>query len=113
MRIQGLWEPKQQRCFGMLGLAVLELLVGFAGSAFGQSTGTITGTVTDPKGLAMKGVNVSVHNADTGVDQKRVATNDSGLYLAPLLQPGNYDITASQTGFATVQHKGITVQVGG
>ena len=30
----------------------------------------VTGTITDPKGLAMVGVNVLIHNVDTGVDQR-------------------------------------------
>src|ERR1700674_4069096 len=32
--------------------------------------------------------------------------------MAALLQPGDYDLTVSQTGFATVQHKALKVQVG-
>ncbi len=82
-------------------------------SARAQTAGSsITGTITDAKGLAMSGVSVVVHNADTGVDQKPVITNDSGVYLAPLLQPGTYEVTASQSGFATVDHKGVQLQVG-
>ena len=34
------------------------------------------------------------------------------MYTAPLLQPGTYDITSTQSGFATVQNKGVTVQIG-
>jgi len=91
---------------------MLALLTGFAGVAFSQvSTGTITGTITDAKGAAMAGVSATVHNVDTGLDNP-VKTNDSGVYTVPLLQPGNYEVTANQTGFATVQNKGITVQVG-
>ena len=96
-----------------ISLAVVALLLGLAGGVFGQSaTGTLTGTVTDPKGLAMANATVTVHSADTGVDLKPVMSNDAGVYLMPLLPPGKYDITASQTGFATVQHKGVTLQVG-
>src|SRR5207247_3340371 len=102
--------------FGMRGLtslAVVTLLAGFAGAAFGQTaTGTITGTVSEPKGGAMPGTNVLVRNADTGIDQRPVVTNETGVYTVPLLPPGNYDITASQPGFATVQRKGVSLQVG-
>src|SRR6266550_1612661 len=97
------------------GPAVVILALGVIGaiSVFGQSaTGTLTGTVTDPKGLAMVGVNVTVHNADTGTDMRPVTTNDSGIYQVPLLPPGTYEVTASQTGFASLQHKGVTIQVG-
>src|SRR5437870_2366859 len=97
-------------------LALIGLLLtvwGLSGSvAYGQvATGTLTGTVTDAKGAAMAGATVTVHNEDTGADTPE-SSNDTGVYTAPFLQPGIYDITASQTGFATVQNKGIRVQVG-
>src|SRR3989449_7578246 len=115
--VQGGNKMRVSRCVfasrGLTSLAVVALLAGFAGAAFGQTpTGTITGTVTDPKGGAMPGANISVHNADTGIDQRPLVTNETGVYSVPLLQPGNYDITASQPGFATVQRKGVSLQVG-
>jgi hypothetical protein len=94
------------------GPVMLALLISFSGAAFGQSTGTLTGTVTDPKGLAMGNATVLVHSEDTGLDQRPVTTTDAGIYVVPLLPPGNYDITVSQAGFATVQHKDVTLQVG-
>src|SRR5439155_13373251 len=98
---------------GLTSLAVVTLLAGFAGVGFGQTaTGTITGTVNDTKGGAMPGTNVLVRNGDTGIDQRPVVTNETGVYTVPLLPPGNYDITASQPGFATVQRKGVSLQVG-
>jgi hypothetical protein len=111
--VPGIWESLVFSHLGMMGLATALLSLAFVGPAFAQvATGTITGTVTDPKGAAMAGVNVLVHNDDTGVDQRPVMTNNTGVYSMPLLQPGNYDVTASQTGFATVQRKGVTVEVG-
>src|SRR4051812_28679712 len=101
-------EQVKQLC--LLSLAIMALLVSFAGGAFGQSaTGTITGTITDPKGLAMVGVNVLIHNVDTGVDHAPVTTNDQGVFAVPLLQPGNYDITVSQPGFSTVKRAGVAL----
>ena len=92
-------------------LVAIGLLSAF--SVFAQTNrGAITGTITDPKGLAMVGVNVLVHNEDTGVDHAPVTTNDQGVYNVPLLQPGNYDITASQTGFSTVKRAMVALQVG-
>ncbi len=86
-------------------------LAGSLTSASAQtSTGTITGTITDPKGLPMASVNVQVHNVDTGFDHV-FPTNDAGIYVASQLQPGSYDITATQTGFATVSHTGVNLLV--
>jgi hypothetical protein len=75
------------------------------------ATGTISGTVTDPQGAAMVGVDVLVHNADTGADSS-FPTNSAGLYVAPYLQPGNYEVSATKTGFETVIEKGVVVHVG-
>lgn len=91
---------------------VMAFFAGSISSAFAQeATGTLTGTVTDQKGLAMNGVSVVVHSEDTGADSQPVMTNESGLYVVPLLQPGTYDVTASQAGFATTQQKGIPLGV--
>jgi hypothetical protein len=98
-------------CFQVVVL--LTLFVSFLGTAYSQSTsGTLTGTITDAQGAAMAGVTVTLHNTDTGVDLKPVLTSDSGLYVVSSLAPGKYDVTASQTGFATVRHPAVEVQVG-
>lgn len=104
----------QLRHFAMMSLAMIVILLSVVGQSLGQgtSTGTITGTVTDQAGAAMVGATVLVHNADTGVDLTPVATSGSGTYSVPALQPGLYDVTASQTGFATVKQQGVRVQVG-
>ncbi len=104
---------KQVKYLSLLSLAMVALLVSFVGGAFGQSaTGTITGTITDPKGLAMVGVTVTVHDVNTGVDHTPVMTNDQGIYNIPLLPPDNYEVTAAQTGFATVKRSAVDLQVG-
>ena len=75
------------------------------------ATGTINGTITDPQGLAMVDVNVDVHNIDTGAVISFVS-NATGSYVVPYLQPGNYEISASKSGFQTVITKGIVIHVG-
>ena len=97
---------------GLTGLAILLLLGGFSAAAFAQSaTGTIAGTVTDPKGLAVDGANVVVKNIDTGIETPQT-TNGSGIYNAPFLQPGNYEVTISKDGFQSVITKQVVVHVG-
>jgi hypothetical protein len=75
------------------------------------ATGTIIGTVTDPKGLPIVDVNVVVRNLDTETESS-FPTNAAGIYVAPYLQPGNYQVTASKSGFETVVHKNVMVHVG-
>src|SRR3974377_172796 len=81
--------------------------------AFGQLAGSasITGTVTDPSGSSVPGAAVIVRNTDTGID-RRVDTNDAGIYVAPFLQPGHYEVRVSKEGFAGVLQKDLTLQVG-
>jgi hypothetical protein len=93
-------------------LLMLTAMIGASGvGALAQTTGEITGTITNSMGATLAGATVTAHNGDTGVDQE-VRTNGSGVYLVSLLQPGKYDIVARQRGFATVLRKSITVQAG-
>ncbi len=91
----------------------LVLLAGFAGSVFAQTAGSgaITGTVKDPSGSVIPAATVQIHSADTGIDQNLV-TNESGIYVAPFLKPGTYEVIAAKTGFAKTARKGLAVQVG-
>lgn len=105
----------RNRRFMANSLMVVALLFGIAiawvPAVSAQTTsGTITGTVSDPKGLSMQNVNVLVHSTDTGLD-RTVQTNESGIYVAGQLPPGHYDITANNAGFATVTHKDVNLLV--
>ena len=75
------------------------------------ATGAINGTITDPGGLVIVGANVVAHNTDTG-SEATYQTNEDGFYSVPYLQPGNYDVTASKTGFQSVVSKGVVIHVG-
>ena len=76
-----------------------------------MATGAISGTVTDPTGLPIVDAGVVVRNADTGTES-RYATNGVGFYVAPYLQPGNYQVTTNKEGFETVVHQNVVVHVG-
>ena len=82
-------------------------------SAFGQAAGagTITGTLTDQQNAVVPDAAVTVHNSDTGID-RATTTNGAGLYVAPFLPPGHYDVTAAKAGFATLVRKDLTLDVG-
>ena len=79
-------------------------------TAFAQSTGTITGVVTDESGAVVPGVTVEATNTDT--NQTRTAvTGPDGFYTFPLLQPGPYTIRATLQGFRTTLREGVRVTV--
>ena len=95
-----------QRTF--FSLAILFAITGSL--AFGQSTATISGNVTDPSEAVVSRAQVRVHNLSTGTD--RVAVSDSsGNYAVPSLQPGNYSVIVKATGFADYKIPSLTLQV--
>ena len=85
----------------------------FTGAAVAQNTGagTINGTVTDPAGGAVPGAAVVVRNTNTG-NERALVTNGDGIYVAPFMQPGMYEITASKAGFGKIVRAELTLQVG-
>jgi hypothetical protein len=91
----------------------LALLLGTVSLVWAQGAGSasITGTVKDPKGLLVPDAEVVVHNADTGAD-RNLTTNKDGLYVAPLLQPGHYEVRVRKEGFAEVVRKDLLLEVG-
>src|SRR5579864_7833852 len=81
--------------------------------AFAQlsGSGTITGTVTDPSGAAVPAAAITIHNVDTGIDRK-IESNDAGVYTAAFLAPGRYEVGVSKAGFTGVLRKDLVLQVG-
>ncbi len=80
-------------------------------SAFGQATGSISGTVADASGAAIAEAAVQVKNVGTGI-ARTVQSDDQGRYRAPELGIGDYEISASRMGFSTEVRTGITLTVG-
>jgi len=64
-------------------------------------TGTIVGTVTDESGAVIPSVTVTITNKATGV-ARHASTNASGLYSAPALEAGEYQVRVEVTGFRTL-----------
>src|SRR5579863_9771353 len=98
----------------VLGLCMFLGFVGFfAGQqVYGQVTGgTILGTVTDASGSAVPNADVTITNTATGVATS-IMTNDSGLYSAPNLLPGTYQVSVKATGFSNSVVTGINLTVG-
>jgi Carboxypeptidase regulatory-like domain/TonB dependent receptor len=83
-------------------VVVALLLVGFAPRARAQATAAagIEGTVADPSGATVAGVQVIAKNKGTDLTRSTL-TNESGFYRFELLPVGAYNITASKAGFAT------------
>src|SRR3954468_19977149 len=93
-----------------LALAVALILAVAAGVfAQGNPTGTISGHVADPDGLAVPGATVTA--ASPALQGVRTAvTSANGDYIIPFLPAGDYDVTFELQGFRTVTQK-ITVNM--
>lgn len=78
-----------------------------------QSTtsGTITGTVTDPTGAVIPGATITIKDLSTKVVRTTVSSKE-GLYVLPDVPPGNYDVTATKSGFSKDEIPSLTVTVG-
>lgn len=75
-----------------------------------QSTGTISGTITDPAGAAVSGAQVRVLRVETG-SAFQTTTNQNGYYTAPGLAIGRYTVEAELQGFKKIVRDGIVLQV--
>ena len=96
----------------LLGPAVLALVFPVVLAAQSQATtGVIRGTVTDPSGTAVAGASVVLHDAQTGF-QRQVVTNERGIFIAPLMPLGTYDVTARAVGFSETRRSGVRLGVG-
>jgi len=90
--------------------ALLPLL--FAGLLWAQSDrATINGVVKDPSGAVVPGVNVAVTNDQSNV-QNTTETNNLGLYSVVNLPIGQYHVTFTKEGYATLDRKGLTLLIG-
>lgn len=93
----------------LLSISILLLCAGSI--AFAQAgRGGVSGLVTDPAGALIPGAKVVLLNQATGVTQRTV-TSSAGLYTFISLNPGTYQVTASQTGFKSLAQQKVAVSV--
>jgi hypothetical protein len=76
---------------------VLVALLAWASCAFSQQA-QLSGFVRDPSGAVIPNVTISVQNVATGSEQT-TTTNESGIYVFPLLPPATYRLAAEARGF--------------
>src|SRR5260370_14559355 len=93
---------------GLLGFVVL-LLVSLS-ACFAQSTAALSGVVTGSSGGVVPGAQVTVHSLATGLDRQLV-TDSAGLYTAPSLVPGDYQVQAKAAGFSLYTVQRVTLEV--
>ena len=91
--------------------AFISMILLVSAMAETQNLATLQGYIKDATGGVLPGVTVEIRNVDTGAT-RNVITDGTGFYTSPALQPGNYQITASLSGFQTIIRENIILLVG-
>jgi len=89
---------------------VLAIFVATPKYASGQATAAVNGTVRDAAGAVIPDAAVVLHNQDTNLN-RAVTTNSIGVYVIPDIQPGNYDLRVTKTGFSPSVKSSLTLLV--
>ena len=89
---------------------LIVLLLTIAAPALAQeTTGTITGVIVDPQGLAVPGVTVTITGAQ---GTKTAVTESTGRFTVPFLVPGTYAVRSELQGFRPVERQDVIVRLG-
>jgi len=97
------------RFVGRLALGLLLVLIS-SGTALGQATTSLSGTVTDPNGAVVAGATVTLTHVGTRAT-RTVTTNERGFFNFPQLPPGTYDLRVEQTGFKSLIRSNLQLLV--
>ena len=86
------------------------LLLGASVAFAQQSTGSLSGTVTDLTTGAIPAATVIATHIDTGLKTTTVST-DAGVYVFASLPVGIYEVSVEKAGFKKLNRKNIEVRV--
>lgn len=95
--------------FSRFSIYLLILLVAIPLAA--QTTGSVSGKVSDASGAGVPGVTVEAKSASLQ-GTRSAQTDSAGLYRLPLLPPGAYTLSYKLEGFAPETRNGITISLG-
>lgn len=101
---------RTRRGTGLLGLAIMALLVLIAPQVRAQDNATINGTVADATGAVVPNAQITLTNPATGQVRDAVS-NSAGAYRFANVGVGSYTLSASATGFQKYTKTNIVVNV--
>ncbi len=94
----------------MATLALMWACLAGAATAQSNTTGDLTGIVTDTSGAVVPNAAVTLRSVGTGESQTKT-TNGEGSYRFALLKPGSYQLTISASGFQSMTRV-VSVDIG-
>lgn len=92
-------------------LALLFILVLALALPVMAQEATIVGTVTDPTGATVPGVQITITNTATGQILRNVS-NEAGQFVVSTLGVGKYTVAAEVSGFKKFEQKDVVLNVG-
>src|SRR4030095_5165675 len=106
-------KPAASRLMHALAIAVFATMVLLApcSASAQEARGTISGKVRDASDAVMPGVSVRITDVARGT-AVTATTNDVGLYQAPYLLSGTYQITVEVSGFKKYVRGGVVLRIG-
>src|SRR4051812_42532953 len=75
------------------------------------STGEMSITVLDATGAVVPNAAVTVTGSQTGNILRSLSSNDRGIVNAPLIPPGDYNISVTAPGFKSTVRRSVPVSV--
>ena len=79
--------------------------------ALAQTTATLTGSVLDPSGRALPGVQLTLRQPSTAMSRSAITDSD-GRFVVAGISAGQYELRAELAGFRTTSRTDILVTVG-
>src|SRR5215471_18503451 len=109
-------HPRIKKRFSAIAISLLltTLMLPFMSPvAMAQATtGSIKGTVTDPKGAVVVAATVVAKNQATGVSSPAYKTTADGIYAITALIPGKYTVTIEAANFKREVFTDVDVKLG-
>ncbi len=109
----GLWPLQDFMTFRSRHALLLPLAIAAVpvpGVLAQNTTGSVSGTVTDASGAIVPGASVTVQNVDTGVASSAQANGD-GVYSVRFLPIGRYKVIVGAPGFQTQTTSVFTLEI--
>lgn len=95
---------------GRRTLVLAGILVAFHPVARAGTTGSISGTITDPTGAVIPGAKLTVINTAQGI-QRNTTSDSKGSYTFPSLPVGQYRLQVEATGFKSQRRTTLNVDL--
>jgi hypothetical protein len=100
-----MWALRRKALVGLAAVLGFSML---AAPVAAQSTGRISGSVSDASGQAVTGASVTLTSEGTG-SARGTTSDQSGNFTFAAVEPGLYTIKVELTGFQTHERKNVTL----